>query len=522
MKRFTNLTDVEVVFVHFWIEERSSIAAFDAKTRTVTMARESRAPLFGSHGSHLADYYVENVYEALRKPGQWYVNRATGRLTYLPKRGETLEETEIYAPTTLQLLALRGDPDASRYVEFLRFEGLTFRHTDWRHPDPSDAEGDFLCPSGSHKAFESRRHFRGTKASGGQAACDVPGVLFAEAARHCAIEDCTIEHVGWYGVELADACWGMSVIGNTLRDLGAGGVKLNGASARDPHHRRTGNHCVTDNEICAGGRIFHSGVGILSMNAHSCELSHNHIHDLFYSGISCGWVWGYGESVSRDNRIEKNHIHDIGQGLLSDMGGIYTLGVQPGTVLRGNLIHDIEKAHYGAWCIYPDEGSSHLIIEHNVCFRTNDTIFHQHYGRENTVRNNIFALGEAALLAHSRADLWNRAMTFERNILLTDGKPVFQAGYGCQLADRNHASDLNLIWDLSGKPLRFVDQRTGTTLDLAEWQALGHDRHSIFADPKCRDIKKGKFKLAKNSPAAEIGFQPIDLSDVGPRPKAKR
>ena len=65
------------------------------------------------------------------------------------------------------------------------------------------------------------------------------------------------------------------------------------------------------------------------------------------------------------------------------------LGVQPGTVLRGNLIHDIEKSNYGGWAIYPDEGSAHLLIENNVCYRTNGEIFHQHYGRENVIRNNI-------------------------------------------------------------------------------------------------------------------------------------
>ena len=92
-----------------------------------------------------------------------------------------------------------------------------------------------------------------------------------------------------------------------------------------------------------------SAVGILSMHSFGNTLSHNHIYDLYYTGISCGWVWGYADSVSKNNRIEKNHIHDLGHGLLSDMGGIYTLGVQPGTVLRGNLIHDVEKANYGGW-----------------------------------------------------------------------------------------------------------------------------------------------------------------------------
>ena len=521
VKPFTNLGDVEVVYVHFWIEERSPIESFDPASRLVTMTRPSRSALVGSHGSQLADYYLDNVYEALGEPGEWYLDRAGGRLVYLPMPGETPEETEVYAPRCLQLLALKGDTDGARFVEYLRFKDLTFRHTDWRHPDASDG-AEFIGPSGDDGKLFSRRHRRGNTAGGSQAASDVPGVIFMESAHHCSIEDCTIEHVGWYGVQVADACHGIRVVGNTIRDLGAGGVKIGGASAQDPPHRRTGNHRVTDNHIHAGGRVFHSGVGVLSMHAHEVAICHNHIHDLYYSGISCGWVWGYAENVSRDNLIEKNHIHDIGQGLLSDMGGIYTLGVQPGTVLRGNLIHDVTKAHYGAWCIYPDEGSSHILIENNVCYRTNGEAFHQHYGRENVVRNNVFAFGGEAQLAHGKVDAWHKAFVFERNIVLTDGVPIFAGGYNCRLADRNHISDLNLFFDVAAHALTFKDRNAGETVSWDEWQALGHDAHSIAVDPKCADVEKGDFSIAGDSPALALGFRPIDLSDVGPRARGER
>lgn len=513
---FRNLHDVEVVYVHFWIEERSTIAAFNPDTRMVTMERPSRAPLFGSHGSHLADYYFDNVFEELGEPGEWYLDRPTGTLYYVPREGETIRHTEIRAPRTLQLLALTGDPDQGRFVEFLRFQGITFRNTDWRHPDPTDG-GESIRPSGNHADFESRRHYRGDHAAASQAACDVPGVLFLEAARYCAFAGCTVRNVGWYGLEIADASAGVRVTHCTFEELGAGGVKIGGASAVDPPHRRTGGHTVSDCSIRGGGRIFHSGVGVLAMNTHSTTIAHNEISDLFYSGISCGWVWGFHENVSRDNRIEKNHIHTIGQGFLSDMGGIYTLGVQPGTVIRGNVIHDVEKAHYGGWCIYPDEGSSHLVIENNLCYNTNDTVFNQHYGRENIVRNNIFAFGDAAILALGRKNETDLSVSFEKNILLTKGSAIFRFGYGVTLADRNLRSDMNLLWDVNEAPFTITGKTTERTHSFEEWQAAGHDRHSVVADPGFRAPETGEFALPRGSAAEAIGFVPFDFSDVGPR-----
>jgi hypothetical protein len=256
------------------------------------------------------------------------------------------------------------------------------------------------------------------------------------------------------------------------------------------------------------------------MHAFGMVISHNHIHDLYYSGVSCGWEWGYQENVSRDNLIERNHIHDIGQGLLSDMGGIYTLGVQPGTVIRGNLIHDVRSAHYGGWCIYPDEGSSHIIIENNVCYDADRDAFHQHYGRENVVRNNILAFGGESVARYSRVDDHN-GITFTKNILVTDGKPIYQAGYHHRLSERRFMSDLNLVFDVSGKPVHCVDAG-GKRLSWTAWRKLGQDTHSVVRDPKFRNWRKRDFRLQPSSPALKLGFEPIDVSDVGPRPRGAR
>ena len=521
---FRNLSDVEVVYLHFWIEERSPISSFNPETRLVTMARSSRAPLVGSHGTQLADYYLDNVFEGLSEPGEWYLDRTEGRLYYIPREGETPEDTEIWAPRCLQFVGVVGDPERNRHVENIRFEGITFRHGDWRHPGEDDRPilGSWRArPNGPNDRSFGKRHARGDCAAAAQAACDVPGVIAFEGARFCAVENCTVEHVGWYGLDIGDGCEHVDIVGNCFRDLGAGGVKINGAAARDADvgTRRTGQCRVADNEITAAGRVFHSGVGVLSMNAFQMVIVHNHIHDLFYTGVSCGWEWGYQENISRDNRIAWNHIHDIGQGLLSDMGGIYTLGVQPGTVLRNNLIHDVHSAHYGGWCIYPDEGSSHILIEHNVCYDADRNGFHQHYGRENVVRNNIFAFGGEAVCTYSRLEP-HRGFTFERNILVTRGKPVWnrvqrdgERGLGLEM--ERIVCDLNLVFDVTGAELT-VESRE-QTFPFGAWQEAGLDRHSVVADPGFADLEGRDFTLAEDSPAWALGFEPIDLSGVGPR-----
>lgn len=508
IQNWKNMNDVNVVAVHFWVEERMPIETFDEKTGLVKSARRSIFALKHDVAKRYAKYYVENVFEALDEPGQWYLDRMEGKLYYVPMPGENIENVEISAPKTTQFLRFEGKPEEDSYVEFLRFEGLTFRNSDWHQPK-----------GGGERFKRPRIDF----AAAPQAAFNIPGSIYLKGARHCAVEDCNIEHIGWYGIELSDGCMYNRIVGNEIFDMGAGGIKLDGSDSQGPLEGRTGNNKITDNHIHSGGRVFHSAVGILSVHSFGNSISHNHIHDLYYTGISCGWVWGYRDNISMNNHIEKNHIHDLGHGLLSDMGGIYTLGVQPGTVIRGNLIHDIEKCNYGGWAIYPDEGSSHILIENNICYNTSSQGFHQHYGRENIVRNNIFAFGREGQVAYTRAEP-HIGFTFEKNIVVTDDQPLYISAH---LKKGIFRSDANLFWDISGNPLlsgagRHKEDAAWYLADeitMEEWKDLGQDIHSIIADPCFKDIANYDFTLMEDSPALALGFKPIDLSDVGPRDK---
>jgi hypothetical protein len=96
------------------------------------------------------------------------------------------------------------------------------------------------------------------------------------------------------------------------------------------------------------------------------------VHDLYYTGISIGWNWGLERNRTSKNVIEFNHVHDLGQGVLSDSGLIYCLGVSPGSVIRNNVFHDLWPCSAPAlgWGIYLDAHCGNYLVESNLVYNT--------------------------------------------------------------------------------------------------------------------------------------------------------
>jgi hypothetical protein len=170
-------------------------------------------------------------------------------------------------------------------------------------------------------------------------------------------------------------------------------------------------------------------------------------------------------------------------------------------------VHDIRSRAGSEMGIYHDSGAD-ILVEKNLAYRC--TPLHIHYTRNITLENNIFAFGDAAQV--TRAGVFDAPIpeySFQRNIVYFNrGKVVGNWNTN----NHNCAFDHNLYWNASEAPLLFGDTR------FADWQSAGQDEHSLIADPLFVDPEHGDFRLRPGSPAARIGFEPWDLSAVGPRP----
>ena len=471
-----NLDDLQVVNYHSWTASLHWVKQLDEAEHAVHFTNQSAWPI--GYWEAKERYHLENYFEALDAPGEWYLNRTTGVLSYWPREGEDMTRVEVVAPRLQHLVLFDSDPAAGKAIDYVTLRGLRFTHSEWLHEKEKMADG--------------------------QAAVHLSAAIVATGARNCLIEDCEIAHIGEYAVILAGGCKHNTIRTCHIHDLGGGGVRL-GETVLPAEPELQAEYNTVDNcFIHDGGHVFPAGIGVWIGRSSYNTVSHNEICDFFYSGCSVGWSWGYAPSSAHHNIFEYNHIHNLGKGVLSDMGGIYSLGRSPGTVERYNLIHDVESYSYGGWGLYTDEGSSDIVLENNICYNCKTGGFHQHYGRMNIVRNNIFAFSKTGVIQRSRQEP-HISFLFKRNIILTHhGEPL-----GGNWGDGNYRLDRNIYFDIADTELSFDGY------DADEWREMGRDRHSRIVDPGFVDARNYDFRLRDRAAAIRLGFDPIDTSAIG-------
>lgn len=503
-----NFNDCFISYYHYWVDEHSPVESLDAETGKVTMQYRSRFSVSDKNERSKLRYQLENVAEAFENKNEWYLDRKSKRVYYIPKNEEqTPENIEVYAPVAEKLFVIQGEE--SRKVEYITFENLTFAYTRGDYVSTVDESCDYTVEG------ELIRQPAEGYATDIQAVCYAHGSIEILHTRGCWVKDCTFRNLGVHGINIERGCSLITLYGNNFYDLGAGAIKVNGGLFGCRQENETYDNVISQNNIRHCGRRYKAATGILLQHTHSNTVSHNDISDLFYTGISVGWVWGYKDNIARDNIIEKNHIHHLGQGKLSDLGGVYLLGVQPGTVIRNNVIHHIESSHYGGHGIYLDEGASDVLVENNICYGNKSTAFNQHFGRGNIIRNNIFVKSGQAPVRSSKEEP-HVAFLLERNIIVSEGTPSYHTGYERQPKAFFHtiSGHHNLHFNRQGETLLFdVEGKAYTLADVQK--NFGYEEGSCICEPQFYDYEHNDYRLQASSPAFKLGFQPIDTEDVG-------
>ena len=476
-----SLLDVEIEVFHHWSTSKLRIAEINRGARTVSFTGATHRRL--TKGER---YLVENTQAGMKKPGQWCLVGSTGTLKYIPLPGEDVRSAEIVAPRHACVMRVAGDLEKKRWVEHLAFEGITFSHANWSTP----LQGNVVS----------------------QAEHSLPAGVRAAGMRDCAFEDCRFTQISAHALELGLGCKRNRLERCEFVDNGGGGIKI-GPARREDDDLIASHNTIRDCLIAHNGRFLPASVGILLQFAHSNVIEHNDIYDMYYTGISAGWTWGLGATPTRDNVIAYNHIHDCLQDVLTDGAGIYTLGRSPGTVIRGNHIHDLTGIPWAVG-IYLDQGSSYTLTEDNLVYNITTHVYNLNAdgGMENVARNNIFGpiLDPNAPLFRNPVNWRGERATsmgfdVQHCIVYWDKGKLTNDHWGPE----NVRFDNNLYWNFGGHPVTFRDR------SFEEWRATGQDAHSIVADPLFVDPGRGDYRLQRGSPAAKIGFRQFDYGKAG-------
>ena len=399
------LSDVDrqsaiVQVMQSWSAGRHRLSDLPAPAGAVRIQPRARWPFleFGLNQR----YFIENVSRDFGAPGEWIWDAAGVRYMPLPtqNRGPLL----AVMPMIETLIVIKGDSKSSTWVHDLQFLGLKFHHTRLLTPKIGDFDN--------------------------QAGAAVGAAIMVDAARRIEFVACDIAQLGGYALWLRESVRDSNVTGNTMRDLGGGGIKV-GLQAQLPSDpTATGANTISGNTVRDTGKVIPGAVGIWIGQSFDNTVSNNLIANTSYSGISVGWKWGQGPATSGRNKIDKNLLVNIGNGQLSDLGAIYTLGESPGTAITGNVIREVRAyTGYGAgaWGIYNDEGSSNLRVENNVVIGTTSGGYHLHYGRDNVVNANLFAMGDLTEVRLPSNGSGEMRLQFSNNILLPNADTVFTA-----------------------------------------------------------------------------------------------
>lgn len=441
---------------------------------------------------------VENIFEELDAPGEWYFDANSSTLYYYPLPGEDVATSTFESPVLNHLIEIKG-PSADYPARNVTIGGLTLtatRRTFMEEYEPL-LRSDWTI-------------YRG-------------GAVLLENTSNCTIENCDLYNLGGNAVFFSRFNRDGRVEGNHMHDIGATAVAFVGdiSAVRSPS-LQYGLHVDIDSMDFTPGPAN-------NLYPAQCTVADNLIHNI---GLYEKQITGVEMSMSKDIVVSHNSIYDVPRSGINVSEGTWG-----GHVIESNDVFDTVKetgdhgsfnswgrdrywhpdynkmcriasehpelilADAGAtvtirnnrfrcdrgWDIDLDDGSSNYHIYNNLCLNGGLKLREGFY---RTVENNILINNTF----HPHVWFKKSGDTFTRNIVMTAYQPIMLQEWGAEV-------DHNI----------FLNEA-----DLADARKNGVDSASIATEIRFTDYTTGDYSLTADCvDAFRAGFRNFDMHSFG-------
>ena len=325
-------------------------------------------------------FYLSNAASFLDTAGEWYLDRARQKVYYIPRPGEDLSRDKVVFPYLTSIIRFEGT-DMQSVTDF-HLSGLAFNYSTWLRPSQ---KGHVPLQAGMYLLEAYKLKKPGTRQKAGlenQAWIGrPPGAVELQYTQNVVIKNCRFQHMASTGLDLLEGTAKTLVEGNLFKDIGGTGIQI-GTYSPEGFETHLPYKPANQQAVCRFDTIRNNlvtdvtnedwgCVGISAGYVHDERIEHNEVSDVSYSGICVGWGWTKQISALSNNKIVDNKVTHYAKRMY-DVGGLYTLSAQPGTLIEGNYIDSIYKAPYPHdpehwFYFYLDEGSSFITIKNNWC-----------------------------------------------------------------------------------------------------------------------------------------------------------
>ena len=447
--------------------------------------------------------YVENIFEELDAPGEWFLDRKKNILYFYPPKELDLKNAVVEVVRLKHLVEMRGT--AQSPVKWIDLHNFTFRHTlrtfmETREP---------LLRS-------DWRIYRG-------------GALFFAGTEDCRVGDCMFDQLGGNCIFVSNYNRRFYAVRCHLAEACANGIAFVGDpdAVRSPLFSYDDRHTLDELDLTAGpksdnyprectvedcliyrtGRVEKQTAPIEIDMAHRITVRHVSAYDVPRAGINIGdGCWG-GHHIDFCDIFDT--VMETGDhGSFNSWGRDRwweTKGIDVDTLTDGKhaelpvldmveptiLSNSRWRCDHG-WDIDLDDGSSNYRIFNNLCLNGGLKLREGFY---RICENNV--LVNNSLHAH----VWFNAShdVFRSNIVGVPYRPIRMREWTQQI-DYNLLHDPDRRTPISAKPLQ----------DLSRL-----DEHSLEADARFVDPATGNYNVQPDSSALQLGFANFDMHEFG-------